>query len=237
MRATTCPGETQSGGRPDGRAGSPSDDAISDDSRGDAPGRVDGRTPDPAPDGIDDPAAELVRRARDGEREAFGRLYDQYADLIFRYALYRVGGNRMAAEDIVSDTFLRALRAISTFRYQGRDIGAWLITIARNLVIDQTRSPRSRFEFPSADVLDEADIVAVPGPEDAVLATLDVHQLLDAVRRLGPDQQECLVLRFMEGLTVRETAKVMGRKEGAVRALQFRAVRALARELPDAELG
>ncbi len=78
---------------------------------------------------------ELVERAQAGEAEAFGRLYDQYSDTVYRYIYYRVGG-KATAEDLTSETFLRALRRISTFTWQGRDFGAWLVTIARNLVAD-----------------------------------------------------------------------------------------------------
>jgi RNA polymerase sigma-70 factor (ECF subfamily) len=88
-------------------------------------------------------------------------------------------------------------------------------------------------EFPTGDILAAADTRWASGPEESVLAGLSNRALLDAVRALGPDQQECVVLRFLEGLSVRETALAMGKKEGAVRALQLRAVRALARQLPE----
>ncbi len=193
-----------------------------------------------APDGpTESERAALVARARHGDSEAFGLLYDHYAELVFRYALYRLGGDPVAAEDIVSETFLRALRTIGAFRWQGRDIGAWFVTIARNLLIDQARSARRRFEIPTADILTAADeratALVMPGPEESILAVLTRRELLDAVRRLRPDQQECIALRFLEGLSVRETALAMGRNEGAVRALQLRALRALARSLPAAE--
>ncbi|WP_374616579.1 sigma-70 family RNA polymerase sigma factor, partial [Frankia sp. AgKG'84/4] len=181
--------------------------------------------------------AALVARARAGDTHAFGLLYDHYAELVFRYALYRLNGDLAAAEDIVSETFLRAFRTIGEFRWQGRDIGAWFITIARNLVVDQARSARRRLEIPTADLRDAAEgttAFAVPGPEESILAGLTHRELLDAVRRLLPDQQECVSLRFLEGMSVRETAHAMGRGEGAVRALQLRAVRALARTLAQA---
>jgi RNA polymerase sigma-70 factor (ECF subfamily) len=184
--------------------------------------------------GID--VVELVDRIKNGEADAFGVLYDRYIDLVFRYVFYRVG-NRSLAEDIVSDTFLKAMRRIGTFTWQGTDIGAWFITIARNLVVDHGRASRTRLEFPSDDVLTEIDAhsaTLVRGPEESVLTLLRDRTLLDAVRTLTPDQQECVVLRFLEGLSLRETALAMGRKENAVKALQLRAVRALARHLPPA---
>ncbi|MCK9899495.1 sigma-70 family RNA polymerase sigma factor [Frankia sp. Cpl3] len=189
------------------------------------------RPPDPRVD------ADLVHRARRGEREAFGQIYDRYADLVYRFAFYRVGGNRAVAEDVVSETFLRALTRISTFEWQGRDIGAWLVTIARNHIVDLARSGRARLEFPAADLFTTAESgvglrTSVPGPEDTVLSALSLRDLLQAVSSLGSEQRECVTLRFLEGLSVRETAQAMNKKEGAVRALQLRAVRALARSLP-----
>jgi RNA polymerase sigma-70 factor (ECF subfamily) len=178
--------------------------------------------------------ADLVRRVKNGESEAFAALYDRYSELVHRYVFYRVGSVQVT-EDIVSETFLRALRRIGSFRWQGTDIGAWFITIARNLVIDQARSSHTRLEFPTEDILATAEMCAagtVSGPEDAVITILRNRTLLDAVRALSPDQQECVVLRFLEGLTLRETALAMDRKENAVKALQLRAVRALARHLP-----
>ena len=174
----------------------------------------------------------LVERAQAGDGGAFGELYDRYVGLVYRYVRYRVGDEALA-EDLTSETFLRALRRIGSFRWQGRDVGAWLVTIARNLLADHYKSGRYRLEISTDDLLDAAGDSATPGPELEVLDRLDAAVLLDAVKRLGPEQQECVALRFLEGLSVAETARSMGRNEGAVKALQYRAVRNLARLLPD----
>ncbi|MCF6526479.1 ECF subfamily RNA polymerase sigma factor, BldN family [Streptomyces sp. JJ36] len=173
---------------------------------------------------------DLVERAQNGEAEAFGRLYDQYSDTVYRYIYYRVGG-RATAEDLTSETFLRALRRIGTFTWQGRDFGAWLVTIARNLVADHFKSSRFRLEVTTGEMLDANEVER--SPEDSVLERLSNATLLDAVRRLNPQQQECVTLRFLQGLTVAETARIMGKNEGAIKTLQYRAVRTLARLLPD----
>ncbi|SNT56295.1 RNA polymerase sigma-70 factor, ECF subfamily [Actinacidiphila glaucinigra] len=86
---------------------------------------------------------DLVERAQAGEREAFAALYDHYGDTVYRKVYYRVGG-KATAEDLTSETFLCALRRIGTFTWQGRDFGAWLVTIARNLVSDHFTSSRFR---------------------------------------------------------------------------------------------
>ena len=173
---------------------------------------------------------DLVERAQAGEAEAFGRLYDQYSDTVYRYIYYRVGG-KATAEDLTSETFLRALRRIATFTWQGRDFGAWLVTIARNLVADHFKSSRFRLEVTTGEMLDANEVAR--SPEDSVLESLSNAALLQAVRRLNPQQQECVTLRFLQGLSVAETARVMGKNEGAIKTLQYRAVRTLARLLPD----
>ncbi|OIK24777.1 ECF subfamily RNA polymerase sigma factor, BldN family [Streptomyces malaysiense] len=184
----------------------------------------------PAADSDSARMMDLVERAQAGEAEAFGRLYDQYSDTVYRYIYYRVGG-RATAEDLTSETFLRALRRIGTFTWQGRDFGAWLVTIARNLVADHFKSSRFRLEVTTGEMLDANEVER--SPEDSVLESLSNAALLDAVRRLNPQQQECVTLRFLQGLSVAETARVMGKNEGAIKTLQYRAVRTLARLLPD----
>ncbi|MFG3025854.1 ECF subfamily RNA polymerase sigma factor, BldN family [Streptomyces sp. NPDC048254] len=184
----------------------------------------------PAADSDSARMMDLVERAQAGESDAFGRLYDQYSDTVYRYIYYRVGG-KATAEDLTSETFLRALRRIGTFTWQGRDFGAWLVTIARNLVADHFKSSRFRLEITTGEMLDANEVER--SPEDSVLESLSNAALLDAVRRLNPQQQECVTLRFLQGLSVAETARVMGKNEGAIKTLQYRAVRTLARLLPD----
>jgi RNA polymerase sigma-70 factor (TIGR02952 family) len=172
----------------------------------------------------------LVHRAQQGDAEAFGELYDHYVTLVHRYVYHRVG-DRATAEDVTSETFVRALRRIDSLSFQGRDVGAWLVTIARNIIRDHVKSSRYRLEVTTADMRD-ADR-ATDGPEDAVVQHLTNQQLLACVQQLGSEQQECIVLRFLHGLSVSETAQIMGKKDGAIKALQHRAVRRLAGMLPE----
>jgi RNA polymerase sigma-70 factor (ECF subfamily) len=194
-----------------------------------------GRSPGQPDDDDNDNAeqqrmAALLTLAQQGDGEAFGQIYDAYVGQVYRYLYYRVGSQPLA-EDLTSETFLRALRRIDSFTWQGRDICAWFITIARNLVTDHFKSSRFRLEVSTADMLD-ADR-ADDGIEQVVLDNLDNQALLSAVRQLKPEQQECVVLRFLQGLSVAETAAVMGRSDGAIKQLQLRAVRALAKLLPE----
>jgi RNA polymerase sigma-70 factor, ECF subfamily len=184
----------------------------------------------PAPDDEPVDVWEFVRRAQAGDPEGFGQLYDRYVDVVHRFLHHRVG-DRATAEDLTSETFVRALRRIDSLSFQGRDVGAWLITIARNLVLDHAKSSRHRLEVSTADMRDADEAVA--GPEDAVVQRLTDAVLLAGVRQLSDEQRECIVLRFLRGLSVAETAAAMGKKEGAVKALQHRAVRRLAVLVPE----
>ncbi|MEV5893049.1 sigma-70 family RNA polymerase sigma factor [Nonomuraea fuscirosea] len=178
---------------------------------------------------VPDDLRMLVMHAKDGCTQSFGTLYDRYVDLVYRYIYFRVGSHPLA-EDLTSETFLRALRRIGDFTWQGRDFGAWLVTIARNLVTDHFKSGRYRLEITTGEVID----VPLDGshiPENAVVTAIINDRVLRAVRDLNPEQQECVVLRFLHGLSLAETALIMGKKSGAIKALQFRAVRSLARAL------
>jgi RNA polymerase sigma-70 factor, ECF subfamily len=189
----------------------------------------------PPPEGEVASALRLVERAQAGDAEAFGELYDRYVDVVFRYISYRVG-NRQLAEDMTSETFLRALRRIGSFTWQGRDVGAWFVTIARNLIADHYKSSRYKLELTTEDVSVVSDAghrLVEESPEGAVLEAMQNKVLLEAVRKLNPEQQECIALRFLQGLSVAETAAVMGKNEGAIKALQYRAVRTLGRLLPE----
>ena len=180
------------------------------------------------------PAADstwhLVQAAQGGDMGAFEQLFERYYDVVFRFVLFRTN-DRPLAEDITSETFVRALRRIGSVSYQGRDIAAWFITIARNLIFDHVKSSRYRLESTQADMVDLSP--STHGPEQQVLDGATHDELLRCVAKLNPDQQECIHLRFLQGLSVAETARIMDRNEGAVKALQHRAVRRLAQLLPD----
>ena len=193
-----------------------------------------GTTEHAAPEGETAVAIGLVQRAQAGDAEAFGELYDRYVDQVYRYIVYRVGSSQLA-EDLTSETFLRALRRISSFTWQGRDVGAWFVTIARNLIADHYKSGRYRLELTADDVatVSGATHVTTAGPEREVLEAMQNKVLLEAVKQLNAEQQECIVLRFLQGLSVSETAHVMGKNDGAIKALQYRAIRTLGRLLPE----
>jgi RNA polymerase sigma-70 factor (ECF subfamily) len=172
----------------------------------------------------------LVDLARAGDAEAFGQLYDHYHVSIYRFVYYRVGSVSLA-EDLTSETFFRALRSMSSFRWQGKDFGAWLMTIARNLTSDHFKAGRTRLEQTTADMSPHDG--TTEGPESTVLTSLTNEALLGALTLLPHEQQECLIMRFLQGLSITETALVLGRSDGAVKQLQLRGVRNLVKLLPE----
>jgi RNA polymerase sigma-70 factor, ECF subfamily len=173
----------------------------------------------------------LVELARNGDSEAFGMLFDHYHGSVYRFLFHRTRSATLA-EDLTSETFFRALRSMSSFRWQGKDFGAWLMTIARNLCTDHFKAGRTRLELTTEDMGLHDDRTS-EGPEDAVLASLTNEVLLEALTELPPEQRDCLVMRFLQGMSIAETAAVLGRSDGAVKQLQLRGVRNLAKLMPD----
>ncbi|MEU5047128.1 sigma-70 family RNA polymerase sigma factor [Streptomyces griseorubiginosus] len=196
------------------------------------PGSAAASEPDtqPAPENIPSPQPPTpitaVRRAQAGDSDAFAALYDQHADGIYRYLYLRVG-RKETAEDLTAQTFLRALRTIHEFTGQQRDFSAWLMTIARRLVADDAAGD-SQFRLQSvAEDLLESGATCSP----ATIPAGQHAELLHALAQLSAPQQECLTLRFLTGLSVGETARVMSKTDGAVKTLQHRALRSLSRTL------
>ena len=176
----------------------------------------------------EDDVIGLVDRARNGDPDAFASLYDRYVERVYRFVVYRVSGDSALAEDITSEVFLRALRKIKGFTWQGRDVGAWFLTIARNLILDHFKSGRHRlesvgFEAPPAGGIGDEIVDA----EDEALARISAGDLHKAISQLGTEQQEVLYWRFLQGYSVNEAAAAMGKSDGAIKALQYRAVKAL----------
>jgi RNA polymerase sigma-70 factor, ECF subfamily len=166
----------------------------------------------------------LVERVQAGDGDAFGELYDRYVDMIYRFVYARVR-HQQRAEDLTSETFVRALRSIHAIAYRGQDVGAWLVTIARNLVFDDAKSARARFETVTDECHD--DRASMPSAEAEALVRFADREIVGAMRAISAPQRQCLTLRFIQQLTLKETAAVIGCHQGAVKSLQHRALRAL----------
>ncbi|MGH3466753.1 MAG: RNA polymerase sigma factor [Thermocrispum sp.] len=170
-------------------------------------------------------AITLVSALRAGERDAFAHLYSHYSGYLHQYLLSQLR-DPVTAEDLTSETFLRALRGARLLSADTVEIRPWLTRIARNLVYDHVKSARHRLEV----VVDKPveDGRSAPDPSYLVLRRRERQWLISGIAQLTGDQQRCVSLRFFGEHTVAETATAMGRDPGAVRALQHRAVRKLA---------
>ncbi|HEY55581.1 MAG TPA: sigma-70 family RNA polymerase sigma factor [Dehalococcoidia bacterium] len=168
----------------------------------------------------------LVRRAQKHDQEAFAQLYEGHFDKIYRYLALRIG-NEMEAEDMTQQVFLKALRSISSFRWKGVPFSAWLFRIAHNQAVDYLRKKTKRTSVPLDESLADSDDT----PQSAAERKLDVERLLSATSQLTEAQREVISLRFTSELSIAEVSRVMGKSQGAVKALQHSAIVALRRRL------
>lgn len=165
--------------------------------------------------------ASLILRAKSGDASAFGRLYDASLQRIYRYVFFRVTDAEVA-EDLTSEVFLKAWENLHRYRPGGPFV-AWLYTIARNTVIDHYRTRK-----PSIS-LDQTVIKQDPGLDEKVDLQFEVETLQRAMQHLTEEQQEVLTLRFIAEMDTDQIAERMHKSEGAIRALQMRALQALAK--------
>ena len=176
---------------------------------------------------VDDEAVErFVEAAKDGDPEAFGALFDHFYAPVYRYVAARVG-RPSDAEDLAELVFVKALEALPRYELRGVPFGGWLFRLARNVVIDHVRTRR---EHVTLDIIVQQS-TEDDGPDELAALRQDMDSVAFALRRLTPEQREAIQLRFFAGLSAREAALAMGRQEGTVRGLQFRAIAALRREL------
>jgi RNA polymerase sigma-70 factor (ECF subfamily) len=176
---------------------------------------------------IDDAAIErLVAEARSGDSWAFGMIFDHYHDSIYRFIASRVQ-RPSDAEDLTQLVFVKALEALPRYESRGVPFGGWLFRLARNAVIDHIRT---RHEHSELDSLIEA-AHGQAGPDEIAVVRQELDAVGAALAGLTDEQREAIDLRFFAGLSARETAEAMGKQEGTVRGLQFRAIASLRRQL------
>ena len=170
--------------------------------------------------------SELVSCAK-RDPEAFGELYERYVDKIYSYIYYRTG-NHHDAEDLTARTFFRALSHLHRYQDRGLPFSAWLYRIAHNLVANWHRD-RSRRQVIA---LDEIALTSPRvDPESRLELEDDQRRLLRLIRHESPDRQQLLILKFVERMSNREIAQIMGRSEGAIKSLYHRTLLALRDDL------
>jgi RNA polymerase sigma-70 factor (ECF subfamily) len=164
---------------------------------------------------------QLIIKSKNGDAEAFGELYEQYAEVIFRY-VYSHLESRLDAEDLTEEIFLRAWKALPKYDERGLPFSAFLFRSARNSLIDYYRQHKV------VQSLDDLELHANgPGPEEEISIRMSNEQLRKMLGELREDYRTVLIFRFLSGLSPEETAQVMQRSVGAIRVLQHRALAAM----------
>lgn len=163
---------------------------------------------------------KLIKQAQGGSSEAFGELYLRYAQRVFRYLAVHLE-NDQDAEDLTEEVFVKAWQALPSYRERGFPFSAFLFRVAHNTMIDYFRSA------PPTTTLEGQEISSGAQPGEILVGHLESQQLRQVLRQLSTDYRQVLVLRFINDLSPRETAQVMGRSTGAVRVLQHRALAVL----------
>lgn len=174
---------------------------------------------------------EVLVRAAGGDQQAFGILYERYVSRVYSYVYYRTG-SESEAEDLTARVFQRAMRHIHRYTDRGLPFSAWLYRIAHNLVANwhRDRSRRPEVALSEAPRLRATDAQ----PEHSAIKTQDHAELLSLIRRMPPERQTLLILKFVDDLSNLEIARIMGRSEGAIKSLYHRTLLALRDELgPD----
>ena len=167
---------------------------------------------------------------RNLDQQAIGAIYDQYFSEIYRYVLYRIGDPTLA-EDIASDVFVRLLEAAQSGRPPQTNLKGWLIGTASHIVTDHLRK---KYRRPEEEISE-----SMPDRGPSLSAEVDQREqnraVNDAYDQLTPEQQHVLALRFGQGYSLEETAATMNKNVNAVKALQFRALAALQREVGEVD--
>lgn len=171
---------------------------------------------------------QLIQRARQGDLAAVSEIYNLHVDRIYKYVRYRTGDDQ-TAEDITAEVFLRAIESLGSYNDHGAPFVAWLYRIAHARIIDYWRSANRRQTAPLDDPLLQDGLVET---DEAIDVDFLQHRLLwSALQQLTDDQQNVIILKFVEGLSNLEIAQVLGKTEGAIKALQRRALETLSRML------
>ena len=172
----------------------------------------------------------LVQRAQANDRAAFGELYEMYCPKIYSYLAYHLNGRSEAAEDLTEEVFMKALQSLGSFQFREVPFSSWLYRIAHNHLIDYVRANK---KAPSVNIDDAQHLLF---EKDRLDGRLDQHTLATALKQITDDQRQIVLMRIVQGLSISETAKAVGKSEDSVKQLQSRGLKALRRVL-EAEEG
>lgn len=168
---------------------------------------------------------QTVHAAINGDQQAFAALYDAYINSIYRFIYIRVE-DQQTAEDIAANVFLKAWEKLGGYQQRGLPFRAWLFRIARNAVIDHYRTRKEVAPLEAAANATDRRSLSLA---DRVGVKLEVDHILGLMEQLTEDQRNVLTLKLVHGFDTDEVAKTLGKRQGAVRALQMRGLQTLAK--------
>lgn len=171
------------------------------------------------------PDYNLVRKVKNGDREAYGKLYLKYLDGIYRYVYFRMGQEKETAEDLTEVVFFKAWEHIGQFQEEGGTFQSWLYRIAHNTIIDHIRKNGRLVEM-SEEMADGRKSV-----EEKVIEKIEAERLKETLKCLNDDQREVIVMKYIEGISNREIARTLNKNEDSIRQIQHRALLKLREKL------
>ncbi|MDI6734360.1 MAG: sigma-70 family RNA polymerase sigma factor [Patescibacteria group bacterium] len=173
---------------------------------------------------------EIIKKAINGENAAFGRLYDEYLPRIYRFVLLKTG-RKADAEDLTHQIFMNAWQNISRYEFRGFPFSSWLYRIANNAVIDYYRTWKNFKPIEAAE-----EILTESSDNERFDEQMDLKIIKTAINKLEPDQQNVLIMKFVDDLSNKEIAEALEKSEGAVRVIQHRALKQLKNIVNNPEL-
>ncbi|MEK7506188.1 MAG: sigma-70 family RNA polymerase sigma factor [Patescibacteria group bacterium] len=173
---------------------------------------------------------KVILKARDGNEQAFGQLYDKYMPAIYRFVFLKVGGQKAQAEDICHEVFLSAWQSIGKYQFKGYPFSSWLYRIAGNAVIDYYRTKKPNI---SLELVPEEAMVHETSLAEKLDDQADLRTVKFCLKKLEPSYQDVLIMKFVEELSNKEIAAAVEKSEGAVRVIQHRALKQLKKYIED----
>lgn len=170
---------------------------------------------------------ELVKKAQKGDSKAFGNLYDKYLPSIYRFIILKIG-NRADAEDLSHQVFLNAWQGIHNYEFQGFPFSSWLYRIANNSVIDFWRTKKNPLNI---ETIPEDSLKDDPRMDLALDKKMDIETIKKAISKLEGDQQDIVIMKFVNELSNKEIAQILNKTEGTIRVIQHRALKQIKKHL------
>ncbi len=168
---------------------------------------------------------KLIKKAQKGEKEAFGLLYDKYIDQIYRF-VYLKTNNKQDSEDLSQQIFLNAWENIKNYQPKGFPFSSWLYKIARNLIVDYYRTKKVNLDLEDASEK-EYDFFSKGDLELDLETKIEIEKVKKVILQLPSEQQNLIIMKFIEELSNKEIAQILNKSEGAIRVLQHRALKQL----------